>query len=163
MRTPSSLSFALFGWLTTESIITRKAHLSAIPEYSSFDQIDFADSVQITRRADEFACTASKVQGIGNYGEQSLRERNRRGCRWIKRERVSRLRNPVMLDMEYQGVPRAGLGRAQDSSTHGAPQISRRGSHSGVLVDGAEVGHDGSAHDNAVTRGGLRARGSLWC
>src|SRR5258707_4620471 len=101
MRTPSSLSFALFGWLTTESIITRKAHLSAIPEYSSFDQIDFADSVQITGRADEPACSASEVEGIGNYREQRLREQNRRGCRWIKREHVFRLPHPVMFDMGY--------------------------------------------------------------
>ncbi len=39
----------------------RKANLPAVPEYRPFDQIDLADGVQISRRASEFSCSASKM------------------------------------------------------------------------------------------------------
>ena len=147
---------------TRRLVLVCETNLAAVPEYRSFDQINFADVREIAGRSGEFASATGKVHRISHYGEEGLRERS--GCRdgRIEGERIAGLRNPVMLDMEYQRISGAGLGRAQQSSTHGAPKISGRRSHSRILIDGTEVGHDRSAHENAVTVGGPWTWDRLW-
>jgi hypothetical protein len=67
--------------------------------------------------------------------EQSLRQGNGIG-------------DPVMLDGEHHSVLHELL--VHDRSTDGPSQVSGGDAHCGAGVDGAEVGHEHSAHGNAM-------------
>jgi len=131
------------------SVLIRETDLAAVSKYGSGYQVGFTDVAYVARCSSEFASATRDLDGIVVDREQGFRKwsgcRNRRG----EGDHVSRLRHPVMLDMKDQFV--ANLPRRfRQCSTYGASQVSSGDAHRGVGVDGAEVGHEHSAHGNAM-------------
>ena len=134
-------------------VLFREADLAAIPERRRLRvKIHFTDECEIARRPGEFASATGNVRGVGDDREKRLRKRS--GCRHgrIEENRVSRFRDPMMLDMKHYRAACARLRRAQERCTDRAPEIPRCGAQGvGEWINRAEVGHAGATNGNAMT------------
>src|SRR5215475_1257583 len=83
----------------------REANLPGVAQYNVAGiQVSFSDVGEVSGRVSVLARPTAKVDGIGDHRVQTRRHLGRGGGCRVNRERVSRLGDPVMLDMENQRV-----------------------------------------------------------
>src|SRR6266550_6534602 len=134
-------------------VLFRETDLAAIPERRSLRaQIHFTDECEIARRPGEFASATGNVRRVGDDREKRLRERSGRRHGRIEEDRISRFRDPMMLDMKHYRAACTRLRRAQERCTDRAPELPRCGAQGvGEWINRAEVGHEGATNGNAMT------------
>jgi len=71
-------------------VLFRETNLAAVAEYRRLPaQIHLTDVLDIAGGSGELPRAAGNVHGVGEDGEEGLREWDRRGRGWVKRESVS--------------------------------------------------------------------------
>jgi hypothetical protein len=149
--------------------LTGRADLTAVAEdrgaagyVRKVWQIHLAGAGEIAGRSREFSGPPGKVHWVSKNCEYAGRDWHRSRCCWVKEQSISGFGDPVMLDMEDDGVSRAGLGHIEKRSTDGTAKVPSGRSQRSVKIstECPEIRHQHSPNGNALTvRIGRAARG----
>ena len=89
-----------------------EADFARVAECGPGDQVGFSNTGEIASCASESARPAHDMRWVADDGESSLREGKSGSDGFIEVDIVPGFRDPVMLDVEYDGTTRAGLRRS---------------------------------------------------
>ena len=121
--------------------LTGRADLTAVAEdrgaagyVRKVWQIHLAGAGEIAGRSREFSCPPGKVHWVSKNCEYAGRDWHRSRCCWVKEQSISGFGDPVMLDMEDDGVSRTGLGHIEKRSTDGTAKVPSGRSQRSVKI-----------------------------